>query len=73
VDEDVGDGSALLQLERTIPVKALARSDHGRVHLHIEGEDALRALLRPRRDSIFVRMCRRDEQRTSKLVPLERR
>jgi hypothetical protein len=43
------------------PRRAWARREGRSVHIRIEGADAVEALLRPRRDSIDISWCQRDD------------
>ena len=59
VSEDRGEPP--LPINVVAPRRAWARREGRSVRIRIEGDEALQALLRPRRDSIDVSWCQRDD------------
>jgi hypothetical protein len=54
-------GEPPMPMIRTRPKHAWARREGRRVHIRIEGKEAVEALLRPRGDSIDLHTCRRQD------------
>jgi len=54
------------------PTRSWARRERDRVHLHVEGADAVRAFTSTRADSVSVLWCQRDESMSYVRMPLRR-
>lgn len=66
-------GEPALTRRKWSPKRAWARRENGRLHLRVEGKEAVRAFLRTRADSVTVLWCQRDDIVSAIQTRLQRR
>ena len=69
---DEARGEPALNAKQWSPKRAWARRERGRLHMHVEGAEAMQAFFRTRADTVSVLWCQRDESVSSVETRLRR-